>query len=166
MSALERTVLRRSTHLLVRTSRCQTFHATSAVSLPNLVAFTMLRTILDAAEGYDAREIRNVAHRLTIEAPAGADAQLTLIVLKNKARLETSILDSSSNPVAQQALCTYTDYLKKHKTLGQVFKSSHYRQSPQGYILHWALVTPEPHITTLAMRDNLNVVRATDADTR
>lgn len=126
----------------------------------------MLTTILDTAEGYDVREIGNVAHGITIKAPAWADAQLTLIVLKNKARLETGNLDSSSSPVAQQELCTYTDYLKKYSTLGHVFKSSHYRQSPQSYMLDWALVTPEPHITTLAMRDNLNMVRATYIDTR
>lgn len=126
----------------------------------------MLTTILGAAEGYDMREIGNVAHRIICEAPARADAQLTLIVLENKAGLETSILDSSSSPVAQQTLCTYTDYLKKYITFGHVFKSSHYRQSRQRYMLDWALVTPEPHITTLATRDNLNVVRDTHVDTR
>lgn len=126
----------------------------------------MLRTILDPAEGYDVREIGYVAHRVTIEAPARADAQLTLTVLKIKARLETGILDSSSSPVAQKTLSAYTDYLKKYTTLGHVFKSSHYRQSPQRYILDWALVTPELHITTLAMRENLNMVRAPYVDTR
>lgn len=137
------------------------------VSLSSLVAtFAILTTIVDTAEGYDVREIGNVAHRITIEAPARADAQLTLIVLKNKARLETSILDSSSSPVAQQKLCTYTDYLKNYRTLGHVFKSCHYRQSPQRYILDWALVTLEPHISTLETRDKLNVVRAIHVDTR
>lgn len=90
------------------------------VSLASLVAFDMWTTILDA-------EVGNVAHRITIEAPARADAELTLPVLKDKARLERSILDSSSSPVAQQTPCTYMDYLKIYITLGHVFNSS---QSP------------------------------------
>ena len=48
----------------------QTFHATSVVSLASLVALDMWTTILDA-------EVGNVAHRITIEAPARADAELT-----------------------------------------------------------------------------------------
>lgn len=113
------------------------------VSLASLVAFDMWTTILYAEVGY-------VAHRITIEAPARADAELTLPVLKDKARLERSILDSSSSPVAQQTPCTYMDYLKNYITLGHVFNSS---QSPQLYMLDWALVTPEQRITTLATRE-------------
>lgn len=41
-----------------------------------------------------------------------------------------------------------------------------YRHSPQRYILDWALVALKPHITTLEVRDNLNVVRATYVYTR
>lgn len=76
------------------------------VSLTNLVAFAILTTILDLAEGYDVREIGNVSHRVTIEAPAPApaDAQLALIVPKNEARVAASILDSISSPVAHQTL--------------------------------------------------------------
>lgn len=123
----------------MRMLRCQNFHATSVISLPNLVAFAMLTAILDPAEGHDVREIGNVSHRVTIEAPAPADVQLTLNVLKNEARVAASILDSRSSPVAQQTHCTYTDYLKKYKPLGHVFKKSHYRQLPQHYILDWAI---------------------------
>lgn len=74
------------------------------VSLTNLVAFAILTTILDLAEGYDVREIGNISHRVTIEAPAPADAQLALIIPKNEARVAASILDSSSSPVAHQTL--------------------------------------------------------------
>lgn len=68
-------------------------HATSVVSLPNLVAFAMLTTILDPAEGYDVREEENVSsHRVTIEARPRQMPNLSLTCLRTKPEWQQSIL--------------------------------------------------------------------------
>ena len=87
-------------------------------------------------------------------------------MLKNEVRVATSTLDQSPSLAAHQTQCMYVDYLKKCKALSHVFRTSHYELSPQRYILDWALVAVKAHITSLEVRDNLNVVRATNVYTR
>lgn len=76
-------------YALVRMLRCQTFHATSVVSLASLVAFDMWKTILDV-------EVGNVAHRITIEAPARADAEPDW---KEAFLIQVQVLSLSKHPV-------------------------------------------------------------------
>lgn len=102
------------------------------VCLPDLVTFApfvMLTTILEPPDGYDVRETGNVSHLVKIEAPGPADAELTLKMLENEVRVATSTLDPSPSLAAHQTHCMYVDYLKKYKTLGHVFRTSHYRLS-------------------------------------
>lgn len=54
-------------------------------SLPNLVASApsiMLTTILERLDGYDLRKPEDALHYTAIEAPAPADALLTLTIFR------------------------------------------------------------------------------------